>query len=159
MRASTAVLCSVLLAAALSSGCDPHTISRVINATAEPIEIEVVLDKTQWRFGFQPEEYERFLAEMTDEQIREKLEVYALQSERVELVAVDADRFAGTYQVAPSGVMILFEGLGSGPYLHISELAVTKGDKTSTFANEQEVLELFRRVEGNLFEFRITDSF
>jgi len=157
--ANAAVLCLLLLAA-LSAGCgDPYSVSQIKNDTAATIEIELVLDKSQWSAGFEPEEYERWLAELTDDQIREELQKYAEGGQGVELVAVDAARFAGKYRVAPSGLMIVQASMGKGPYFHFTQLTVTKDNKTSTFADEQEIRKLFQRVEGNLWEISVTDAF
>jgi len=147
----------LLLTGAFCVGCDPYTQTRIKNDTAGPVEVELTLDRTQWHHGFEPEEYQQWLSERTDEWIEGELQVY-LASEGVELVDVDAARFAGKYQLEPSALLIMHEGMGTGPYHYLSKLIVKKGDQTRTFTGTDEIRELFEPVEGNLWEFRISDA-
>jgi hypothetical protein len=147
----------LLLTGAFCVGCDPYSQTRIKNDTAEPVEVELTLDRTQWQHGFEPEEYQQWLSERTDEWIEGELHEY-LVFEGVELVDVDAARFAGKYKLEPSALLIMHEGMGTGPYHHLSELIVIKGDQTRTFSGTDEIRELFERVEGNVWEFRISDA-
>lgn len=158
-----ATRCLLLLTWAICAGCpsigDPATLSQIKNDAATTIEIELTLDTDQWHHGFEPEEYELWLNERTDEWIEDVLQEYAARDEGVTLVAVDAARFAGTYKVDPSAFLIVNDAMGTGPDHHLSMLVVTKATETRTFSGANEIRELFERVEGNVWEFRITDAF
>ena len=105
---------SLLLVGAASAGCDPVTLSRISNDTTATISIELTLDKDQWRHGFEPAEYEQWLSERTDAWVEEELRAYSAGSEGVELVSMDADRIAGSYQVAPKASLIVSDTMGTG---------------------------------------------
>jgi len=160
------MLCMLLLLCALSSGCDPATVSQITNDTGTTIELELILDRDQWHHGFEPDEYEKWLSEQTDEWIEEQLRVYAthtgqVQSEGVELISVDAARFAGRYRMAPSSIMIVIESMGSGPYHNLNGLVVTSGDDVKTFSGAEEISKLLRQGggEGNLWEIKLSSVF
>lgn len=150
--------CLLFVTCALCAACDPVTLSRITNDAATTIEIELTLDRNQWHHGFELDEYELWLDERTEEWIEEQLQEYAARDEGVELVAVDAARLAGTYHMDPSAILIVNDSMGTGPYHNLSLLMVTKADETRTFSGADEIRELFQRVEGNVWEFRITDD-
>ncbi len=148
--------------AVVTSACflgDPATSSLIINDTGAPIEVELVLDRTQWRFGFEPDEYEVWLSERTDEWIRDELEEYASQSgPENELIAVDTDRWAGTYVIEPAGTLVVDASLGDGPNVRFSELTVTTANGTTTLVGQDQILDRFEEINKGEFEFRIGDS-
>ncbi len=119
----TALFSLILLASVLCSGCgDPMTESRISNDTPITIEVELVLDQQQWNHGFEPKEYQQWLAGRTDEWKREQLQAYVERpglrerGKGVKLVSVDTARMAGSYQISPSGFMIVNAGMGTSYY-------------------------------------------
>ena len=154
-----ASILALLVVAASSSGCDPSTMSRINNDTDTVIELELTLDKEQWSHGFEPEEYQQWLSERTDDWIKEQLSKYASAGEGIELVAVDAPRLAGRFRMAPSALLTVHRGLGKGPYHDFSRLVVTRGDQTRTFSGSEVIRNLFRSAEDNSWEFKISDEF
>jgi len=156
----TGTLCMLLLLCALSSGCDSATVSQITNDTGTAVELELILDRDQWHHGFEPDEYEKWLSEQTDEWLEEQLRVY-VTSEGVDLISVDAARFAGRYRMAPSSIIILIESMGSGPYHKLNGLVVTSGDDVKTFSGAEEISKLLRQGggEGNLWEIKLSSVF
>ena len=102
------------------------------------------LHQTQWHHGFEPEDYRKWLAERPEEWIREELAKYAVHSEGVELTAVDAAHFAGTFQIAPSGFIILYEGMGNQPFSPFSQLRLKTDQETTSPTSQKEVLKLLK---------------
>jgi hypothetical protein len=160
-RRSGAVLAAPVVALTLLlTGCflvpgDPATSSLIKNATGADVQVEVVLDQTQWRFGFEPEEYEVWLDERTDEWFRAELEEYEQGGTGTELVDVDLSRWVGVYTIAPDGTMVVDDSLGDGPNVRFAELIVTTAADTSTFVGQTEILPEFDEVEDGLFVFTV----
>ena len=148
---------------ALMVGCpvfDPHTQSQIVNNTGDTIEIELVLDRAQWRYGFNPDEYESWLGSRTSEWIGDELRVYADRGGGVELIKVDTDRFAGHYLLAPRGAMIVDDSMGTQTTIRFSKLLVMNERVSLEFNSEQEILHLFQPVAGmtGLYQFIIEND-
>ena len=73
--------------------------------------------------------------------------------------AADAVRHTATYRLAARASMIVYEGLGTGPELDLTELVVTRGDEAKTFCGTQQLLGLFQPAGGNLWVFHIDSAF
>ena len=151
----------LLLASVLVGGClpvaDPVTRSRIRNDTTALVEIELTLDWNQWHHGFTPETYRLWLSERSADWFDAQFQDYLARSEGVELIAWDRFRLAGSYRLAPAALLTLYDGMGTGPNHHLSKLVLTQGDATRTVSSAAEIRGLLRRVEGNLWELRITD--
>lgn len=151
----------LLLASVLIGGClpvpDPVTLSRIRNDTTALVEIELTLDRNQWHHGFTPEAYRLWLSERSADWFDAQFRNYLVLSEGVEIIAWDRSRFAASYRLAPAGLLTLYDGMGTGPNHHLSKLVLTQGEASRALSSATEIHGLLRRVEGNLWELRITE--
>jgi hypothetical protein len=157
-----ALICSVILMSVLCTGCpqigDPVSRSILVKDTVAAIEVELVLDQSQWHHGFDPEEYKVWLSERSDVWIEEQLQDYVGQEEGgVKLLLVDADRFAGTFRMEPAATLIINDSMGTRPYHHLSTLILRQADETRTYTGDKDIRGLFQRIENGVWELRTTD--
>ena len=142
----------VLLTVLSISGCidfDPSTESRISNKTSEVILIELVLQKDKYgvnssdkAISFAPDWLNEFVA-----------------GEGVSLRSIDAKRLSGTYEITPSGFMIVHASLGSKPHFKFAKLLITKQKQTLSYVGEQTMTRIFKPMtEKNRFEFEVTDA-
>jgi hypothetical protein len=103
--------------------------------------------------------YERWLHERTNEWIEAELRIYAERESGVELVSVDATRFAGRYHMEPSAVLVVDDSLGTGPNHHFSTVVVQQDGQIRTFAGEETIRGLFQPAGDSLWDFTLMDAF
>mgnify|MGYP001824477016 CR=1 FL=1 len=153
----------LLLPYIIISGCptfDPYTQSHISNNTDDTIGIELVLDTNQWRAGFEPGEFEEWLAERSDAWVLEQLQVYADRGQGVEMLAVEPNELAGTYQIAPGGYMVIDASMGTKTTIRFSRLKLIKGKQPCEFSDRQAIFDLFQPVKNQdgLYEFSVIDD-
>ena len=130
----------LLLVALVATGCplgDPATSSQIRNDTASTVEVRLTLDTDQWSGGFEPEEFQEFLAERTDDWLEDELEPFAEGDDGAQLLSTDLDRFAGTFELAPSALLVVNDSLGKGPFLYLTEIVLSNEASSKTFEGEE----------------------
>jgi len=137
------VLCSLLLAAVLSTGCDPLTESRITNSTTGAIDVALVLDSAKCG---------------TDGYAQGLLQEFG-SGEGIEILAIDTTQLTGRYRLAGAGSMIVHQALGKEPFWCFGELRVTKDDYTAAFRGDQAITQQFVRGEDYQYRFDLTDAF
>jgi hypothetical protein len=132
----------LLIAAVLSSGCDPRTESRITNSATGAIEVALMMDRASCGTGSVAHDWFQEVG----------------FNESVEVLAIDSTRLTGRYRLTPSSFMVVHQSLGREPFWCFDELRITKDDYTAVFSGTEAITEQFSRGEGYRYLFEITDT-
>ena len=154
---------SLLVVAMILAGCpagDPATQSLIRNDTDNAVWINVQLDTEQWNRGFEPAEFDAWLAERDTEWLEGELQDFA-NNAGATLLGSDLENFAGTFQLNSSAVLVVNDSLGNGPFIDLTEIQISTTESSDPYVSitgTDAIERLFVEGDENLWQFDVSSA-